>query len=58
MANTQGLTQETDDKVGENWFDQARILDQEWVELDVTTPRGEKVFYCVPRRTLFQAIDH
>lgn len=41
----------------EPWFEEARIVDQEWMELLVMTPKGEKVYYRVPRRTLFRDID-
>jgi hypothetical protein len=41
----------------EPWFEEARIVDQEWIELLVMTPKGEKVYYRVPRRTLFRDID-
>lgn len=39
------------------WFDNARILDQEWVELSVKTPAGNQVLYRIPRRTLFEKVD-
>jgi hypothetical protein len=41
----------------EKWFDTARVLDAEWLELTVTTPAGEVVHYRIPRRTLFDDID-
>lgn len=43
--------------IEERWFEDVRIVDKEWVELLVTTPGGEKVYYRVPRRTLFREID-
>ncbi|HEX3588186.1 MAG TPA: hypothetical protein VHV74_01045 [Pseudonocardiaceae bacterium] len=42
---------------GEPWFDDARVVDREWVEYSVTTSSGQQVRYRIPRRTLFTAID-
>ena len=39
------------------WFDEARVVDAEWVELSVTTADGEHVYYRVPRRTHFRNLD-
>lgn len=39
------------------WYDDVRVLDNEWIEIGVTTPSGEKVYYRIPRRTLFASID-
>ncbi len=39
------------------WYDEIHIVDGEWIEVSVTTPRGEKVYYRIPRRTLFRDID-
>lgn len=41
----------------EPWFDYARDIDPEWIELRVTTKDGEHVYYRIPRRTFFQEID-
>jgi hypothetical protein len=41
----------------EQWFDDFRVVDSEWAEVSVTTSRGERVYYRVPRRTLFRKID-
>ena len=39
------------------WFDDLRIVNNEWIEVSVTTIRGEKVWYRIPRKTLFSAAD-
>ena len=39
------------------WFNVARVVDDEWVELEVTTTKGVLVQYRLPRRTLFSVID-
>lgn len=41
----------------EPWFDEVRVVDSEWVELGLTTPQGERIYYRIPRRTLFRGID-
>jgi hypothetical protein len=41
----------------EPWFDEIREIDAEWVEVKVTTSKGEIVYYRIPRRTLFPNID-
>lgn len=42
---------------GERWFDDVRIVDQECVEISVTTSHGEKIYYRILRRTLFSNVD-
>jgi hypothetical protein len=39
------------------WYDDAEVVDGEWIEVSVTTSNGEKVYYRIPRRTLFHRID-
>jgi hypothetical protein len=39
------------------WFDDISEIDAEWVEVKVTTSKGEIVYYRIPRRTLFSDID-
>lgn len=39
------------------WFDEIREIDPEWVEVKVTTSKGETVYFRIPRRTLFPEID-
>ena len=41
----------------EQWFDKARIVDRNWVELSLTTPVGDSVSYRIPRWTFFEEID-
>jgi len=48
-----GDSQEAQDQ----WFEAARIVDPDWVELDVTTAVGKKVQYLFPRRTYFTVIE-
>lgn len=39
------------------WFDDASVIDPEWVEVRVKTSRGDEVLYRVPRRTHFEKVD-
>lgn len=41
---------------GSDWYDQARVIDNEWVEIVLNTG-AEEVRYRVPRRTHFDAVD-
>jgi hypothetical protein len=41
----------------ETWFDEARVVDPEWLEFSLTTPLGNQVRYRVPQRTLFEGMD-
>jgi hypothetical protein len=36
-------------------FDSAKIIDSDWMHVEVTTSEGEKVHYRVPRKTLAQS---
>lgn len=49
--------QAVNDAPRDQWFNAARVVDQEWVEYSVTTSKGKQVFYRIPRRTLFATID-
>lgn len=46
-----------DENVDEPWFDDIHVVNHEWVEITVTTTRGQKVWYRVPRQTLFKVAD-
>ncbi|MFD4636940.1 hypothetical protein ACFWN2_06470 [Lentzea sp. NPDC058436] len=41
----------------DQWFDEARVVDLNWVELSLTTPVGDSVSYRIPRWTFFKEID-
>jgi hypothetical protein len=46
------------DAAGDRWFDDAQIIDEDWIELSLTTPGGEHVRYRIPRRTHFDTVDN
>jgi hypothetical protein len=46
-----------DEHIDEPWFDDVHIISREWVEIGVTTTRGRKVWYRIPRQTLFKVAD-
>jgi len=47
----------SDQKTQDQWFDTARVVDPDWVELEVTTAIGKKVQYRFPRRAYFTVIN-
>jgi hypothetical protein len=53
MSGTQASTSEASEA---QWFDEAREIDDDWIEVVLKTADGE-VSYRVPRRTHFDAVD-
>lgn len=51
------MSEYRDEGIDEPWFDDIHIVNREWVEISVTTTGGRKVWYRVPRQTLFKVAD-
>ncbi|EOD63690.1 hypothetical protein [Amycolatopsis vancoresmycina] len=41
----------------DQWFESARVVNDDWVEFRVEVSGGDTVLYHFPRSTLFAAID-
>ena len=41
----------------EQWFDTARVLNDDWVLVKLTTPQGEQVHYRIPQNGFLQEAD-
>ena len=39
------------------WFDTARVLNDDWVLVKLTTPQGEHVQYRIPQNAFLQEVD-
>lgn len=44
-------------KLPEPWFDDARIIDQHWVEIVIRDDSGAEMRFRIPRKTQFETVD-
>ncbi len=41
----------------DQWFETARVLNDDWVLVNLTTPQGEKVRYRIPQHGFLKMVE-